>query len=73
MAVEITPEPSEEERQAILRALELEREEADEPSPWRHVALGEGEPAGEDAGPTTPVKTRRAGGEPHGKNPPRPQ
>ncbi len=50
VAVEITPEPSEEERQAILRALELEREEADEPSPWRRVGLGEGEPAGEDAG-----------------------
>lgn len=50
MAVEITPEPSEEERQAILRALELEREETDEPSPWRRVGLGEGEPAGEDAG-----------------------
>jgi len=31
VAVEITPEPSEEERQAILRALGLEREEADEP------------------------------------------
>jgi hypothetical protein len=44
VAVEITPEPSEEERQAILRALELEREEVDEPTPWRRVALGESEP-----------------------------
>lgn len=43
MAVEITPEPSDEERQAILRALELEREEADEPTPWRRAALSEPE------------------------------
>jgi hypothetical protein len=49
VAVEITPEPSEEERQAILRALELERGEADEPTPWRRVGLGAAEPAGEDA------------------------
>ena len=47
MAVEITPEPSEEERQAILRALELERDEADEPSPWRRVGL---EPSEDQAG-----------------------
>jgi hypothetical protein len=39
VAVEITPEPSEEERQAILRALELERAEADDPTPWRRVGL----------------------------------
>ena len=39
VAVEITPEPSEEERQAILRALELEREEAEEPAPWRRAGL----------------------------------
>jgi hypothetical protein len=45
VAVEITPEPSEEERQAILRALELERAEADEPTPWRRVGL---EPTADD-------------------------
>ena len=45
MAVEITPEPSEQERQAILRALELEREEVDEPTPWRRAGLGEGDGA----------------------------
>lgn len=39
VAVEITPEPTEEERQAILRALELEREESDEPAPWRRAGL----------------------------------
>jgi hypothetical protein len=41
VAVEITPEPSEEERRAILLALEQEREEADEPTPWRRAALTE--------------------------------
>jgi len=47
VAVEITPEPSEEERQAILRALELEAEAGDEPTPWRRVGL---EPDGDYAG-----------------------
>ena len=41
------PEPSEEERQGILRALELEREEADEPGPWRRVGVGAEEPVAE--------------------------
>jgi hypothetical protein len=50
VAVEITPEPSEEERQAILRALELEREEADDPTPWRRVGL-EPESADDQTGP----------------------
>jgi hypothetical protein len=45
VAVEITPEPSEQERQAILQGLELEREEADEPTPWRRAALDEADPA----------------------------
>jgi hypothetical protein len=48
VAVEITPEPSEEERQAILRALKLEEREADEPTPWRRIGLGE-EDSGSDA------------------------
>jgi hypothetical protein len=51
VAVEITPEPTEEERRAILRALELEREETDEPTPWRRVGLGEAEGAGDQTGP----------------------
>jgi hypothetical protein len=58
VAVEITPEPSEEERQAILLALELEREEADQPSPWRREGLGAGEVAAEDAGPYPGDKKR---------------
>jgi hypothetical protein len=44
VAVEITPEPTDAERQAILRALELEREQADEPTPWRRVGLEPEEP-----------------------------
>ena len=35
------PEPTEEERRAILQALEQEREEADEPTPWRRAAVRE--------------------------------
>jgi hypothetical protein len=50
VAVEITPEPSEEERRAILLALEQEREEADEPTPWRHAALTE-QGTGSDVSP----------------------
>ena len=49
--MEITPEPSEEERQAILRALELEREEADEPTPWRRAGLVEADSAADQTGP----------------------
>ena len=37
MDVEITPEPSEDERRAILRALELERDEVEEPGRWGRV------------------------------------
>jgi hypothetical protein len=50
VAVEITPEPSEEERRAILLALEQEREEADEPTPWRRAALTE-QATGSDLSP----------------------
>jgi hypothetical protein len=37
--LEITPEPSEEERQAILEALRLEAETELEPTPWRRIGL----------------------------------
>jgi len=37
--LEITPEPTPEEREAIIRALELERDP--EPSAWQEVALDE--------------------------------
>ena len=48
--VEITPEPTEEERQAILRALELEQEEGAPPTPWRRAGLGSGTAAPEPGG-----------------------
>ena len=37
--MEIAPEPSEEERRAILAALEVEHTEMEEPSPWRRAGL----------------------------------
>jgi len=37
--VQITPEPSPEEREAILQALAPERADEAEPSPWRAAAL----------------------------------
>jgi hypothetical protein len=39
MALEISPEPSETERKAIVRALELEAEHSAAPSPWREAGL----------------------------------
>lgn len=39
MDVEIAPEPSEDERQAILLVLALERDEAEKPAPWRARGL----------------------------------
>jgi hypothetical protein len=42
MAVEISPEPSEEERKAILEALAAEQEQAAAPTPWRAAGLGPG-------------------------------
>ena len=40
--MEITPEPSENERRAILAALEQERGGAETPQPWRQAGLGPG-------------------------------
>jgi hypothetical protein len=42
MALEISPEPSEEERKAILEALAAEQAEWAAPSPWRAAGLGPG-------------------------------
>ena len=44
--MEITPEPSEPERQAILRALEPERDGDPPVTPWRQVALEPDDQAG---------------------------
>jgi hypothetical protein len=46
--VEITPEPSPEEREAILEALQLEALEGSPPTPWRRAGLGQGQPDGDD-------------------------
>jgi hypothetical protein len=42
MALEITPEPTDEERKAILDALAQEDAEHAPPSPWGAEALGSG-------------------------------
>jgi hypothetical protein len=42
MTVEISPEPSEEERKAILEALAADSAETAAPSPWRAAGLGSG-------------------------------
>lgn len=42
MAFEITPEPTDEERKAILEVLAEDDSERPPPSPWRVEALGSG-------------------------------
>ena len=42
MAVEISPEPSDDERMAILEALAEEQSETAAPGPWRAERLGSG-------------------------------
>jgi len=54
MDVQITPEPTPEEREAILQALELEREP--EPSPWQRAAL---ETEGDEDYATAPPRQSR--------------
>ena len=48
MDVEITPEPSDAERQAILEALTAEEDESRAPSPWRRAGLEGSDPLGSD-------------------------
>jgi len=55
MALEITPEPTDDERKAILAALAQEGAEQAPPSPWRAEALGSGGRA------ATPQSWRDAG------------
>jgi hypothetical protein len=57
MHVEITPEPSEEERHAILAALENEEADGEKPSPWRRAGLG---PEDEDQTAWLPRQRRGA-------------
>jgi hypothetical protein len=42
MVLEISPEPSEDERKAMLEALAEEQAQAAAPSPWRAAGLGPG-------------------------------
>jgi len=58
--VEITPEPSEEERQAILAAIELERRQSEAPTEWRQAGLGPGLEDDEDQAVTPPRHSRGA-------------
>jgi hypothetical protein len=58
--VEITPEPSEEERQAILEALEREQRELEGPLPWRQAGLGPGPEEDEDQAAAPPRQRRGA-------------
>ena len=57
--VEITPEPREEERRAILEALE-EHPDALAPSLWRRAALGPGLPDDSDQAVAPPRHRRGA-------------
>jgi hypothetical protein len=57
MDVEITPEPSEEEREAILAALAPARGEPERPPPWRQAGLG---PEQDDQAAALPLQRRGA-------------
>jgi hypothetical protein len=58
--VEITPEPTEHERRAILEALENERVTAGAPSPWRRAGLGPGPEEEADQAVALPRQRRGA-------------
>jgi hypothetical protein len=58
--VEITPEPSPEERRAIFEALEEEQKAAAAPSPWRRAGLGPGPDEEADQAVALPRQRRGA-------------
>jgi hypothetical protein len=60
MAVEITPEPSEQERKAILEALAADEARTAAPSPWRAAALGPGAEQDEPQAGAPPRQSRGA-------------
>jgi hypothetical protein len=60
MALEITPEPTEEERKAILEALAAEEAQAAPPSPWRAAGLGPGPEEDEPQAGALPRQSRGA-------------
>jgi hypothetical protein len=60
MDVEITSQPTEQERRAILEALEEEGRNASDPSPWRRAALGPGTDEEDDQAAAPPRQRRGA-------------
>ena len=60
MDVEITPEPTENERRAILEALDEEGQTAVAPSPWRRAGLGPGPEEDDDQAVALPRQRRGA-------------
>jgi hypothetical protein len=60
MDVEITPEPNEQERRAILEALEEQARSAEAPSPWRRAGLGPGPEEEDDQAAALPRQRRGA-------------
>jgi hypothetical protein len=60
MALEIRPEPSETERKAIVRALELEAEQSAAPSSWQEAGLGPERPDDEVQAGAPPRQSRGA-------------
>ena len=60
MDVEITPQPTEDERRAILEALEEESQAALPPTPWRRAGLGPGPEDEADQAVAPPRQSRGA-------------
>jgi hypothetical protein len=60
MEVEISPEPDEKERRAILEALEEEARAVVPPSPWRLAGLGPGPDDEDDQAGAPPRQSRGA-------------
>jgi hypothetical protein len=58
--VEITPEPTDEERGAIMEALDEEQQTAEAPSPWRRAGLGPGPEEDSDQAVAPPRQRRGA-------------
>ena len=58
MDIQITPEPTQEERRAILEALEEDGRTAAAPSSWRRAGLGPG-PEEENDQAVAPPRQRR--------------
>jgi hypothetical protein len=60
MNVEITPEPTDEERGAIMEALDEEQQTAEATSPWRRAGLGPGPEEDSDQAVAPPRQRRGA-------------